>query len=215
MKIYSGFIGFLVLAMLNISAVASPIFLSNSSGNIQITDWNSQKNKNVVKQNFDFSCGASSLSTIFNHFYQSPISEQKILQDMNKTDGMATFLDMAKIINSYGFKAQGLATNYHTLMQLKIPVVVYLNHRRNDHFSVLRAATATHVYLADSSWGNRRLSRQQFEQMWHTRNDAALAGRILMVLPQTAAQQQHINAAFTAPTTSNRLLEQLPLHFAR
>jgi len=37
----------------------------------------------------------------------------------------------------FGFKAQGYAATYEQLTKLKAPVVVYLKHRKDDHFSVL------------------------------------------------------------------------------
>lgn len=45
-----------------------------------------------------------------------------------------------------GFQAKGYALPFEQLMQLKIPVIVYLKYRKNDHFSVLRGINEHTVY---------------------------------------------------------------------
>ena len=93
---------------------------------------------------------------------------------------------MQKALPQFGFKAQGFAASYEQLMRLKAPVVVYLKHRKDDHFSVLRGINESTVWLADPSLGNRTYSKEQFLEMWQTRGDkdnAELAGKFLAVLP--------------------------------
>jgi putative periplasmic peptidase (bacteriocin resistance) len=69
------------------------------------------------------------------------------------------------------------------LAQLKIPVIVYLKYRKNDHFSVLRGINGNTVLLADPSLGNMSLSREQFLAAWKTR-DGTMESKILAVLPK-------------------------------
>ena len=197
------------------AAHAQPFAHDRLQGNLPIQDWKSLKDQGLVKQQYDYSCGASSLATIFQHFYAHPLEEKEILEQMNNDEGMATFADMARVAEHYGYRAQGIATHYDTLINLQIPAVVYLNHRRNDHFSVLRRVTPTHVYLADSSWGNRILTRRQFEQMWHTRDDAHYSGRVLLILPTNPTKKSQINADFRSARQQNPLLDELPKQFWR
>ena len=105
---------------------------------------------------------------------------------MDKGDLRASFEDMQRALPQFGFKAQGFAASYEQLMKLRVPVIVYLRHRRDDHFSVLRGIDADTVWLADPSLGNRTYSREQFLDLWHTRSDknhAELSGKFLAVLP--------------------------------
>jgi len=62
----------------------------------------------------------------------------------------------------FGFRAVGYATSYDQLIKLKAPVVVYLEYRRDKHFSVLRGISENTVWLADPSLGNLTYSRGQF-----------------------------------------------------
>jgi len=50
-----------------------------------------------------------------------------------------------------------------------MPVVVYLRHCKNDHFSVLREIDEHTACLAESSLGSRTYSKMQFLAMWQTR----------------------------------------------
>ena len=71
-----------------------------------------------------------------------------------------------------------------------MPVVVYLKHRKDDHFSVLRGIDQETVWLADPSLGNHTYSKHQFLSMWQTREEDAghshLRGKFLAVLPANA-----------------------------
>jgi len=140
----------------------------------------------VVKQDLDYSCSAASLATLLNEFYGQSLTEEALLKAMDKGDLRASFEDMQRVLPHFGFKAQRFAASYEQLMKLKAPVIVYLKHRKDDHFSVLRGIDANTVWLADPSLGNRTYSREQFLEMWHTRHEKTeneLFGKILAVLP--------------------------------
>lgn len=197
-------------------AHATPFILNPQTldtTNLTIKSYKDQKDTGVVKQDLDYSCGASSLATILTYFYQKPTSESQILDDMALSDVMASFSDLATVSQKYGFTAKGITTNYNTLSKLKIPAIVYLNHKRSDHFSVVRAIDNNRVYLADSSWGNRVLSKKQFEQMWHTNNDPNLQGRVLLILPSQEQQKQLSDDNFTKIQDTQKLLRQTPMLF--
>lgn len=178
------------------------------------TTWQDIKNSQITKQDIDYSCGASSLSTVLTYFYQNPKTEQQILDDMALDNVMASFLDLAKVSKQYGYTARGMMMDYDTLAKLKIPAIVYVNHKRSDHFSVVRAIDEYTVYLSDSSWGNRTLTRHQFEKMWLT-TDNQSRGKVLLILPTTDTQKQLSNHAFTAIKETQNLLKQTPILFRR
>lgn len=132
---------------------------------------------------------------------------------MALSDVMASFSDLATVSQKYGFIAKGFTTNYDTLSKLKIPAIVYLNHKRSDHFSVVRAIDNDRVYLSDSSWGNRVLSKKQFEQMWHTNNDPNLQGKVLLILPSNEQQKQSSDTDFVKIQDAQKLLRESPVLF--
>lgn len=175
------------------------------------TTWQNIQKKNVVKQNVDYSCGSASLATILTYFYNQPTTESQVIKDLALNKQMASFQDLANVSQKYGFIGKGIATNYDSLKKIKIPAIVYLNHNRTDHFSVLRAIDDTHVYLADPSWGNRTLTRKQFEKIWNTRNDSQYQGKVLLILPTDDKQKQLASTTFTAIHDTQNLLKQVPV----
>ncbi|MDO4896032.1 MAG: C39 family peptidase [Moraxella sp.] len=178
------------------------------------TTWKDIKDSKLTKQDVDYSCGASSLSTILTYFYQTPKSEREILDDMALDDVMASFLDLAQVSEKYGYTARGMTMDYDTLAKLKIPAIIYVNHKRSDHFSVVRAIDKYNVYLSDSSWGNRTLTKKQFEKIWLT-NDDNTSGKVLLILPTTDHQKQMSDKDFTAVQDTQTLLKQSPVLFRR
>ncbi|MBS3934906.1 MAG: C39 family peptidase [Sulfuritalea sp.] len=160
----------------------------SAAGLIPVKSWKTLRDHRIVKQDLDYSCGAASLATLLNEHYGRNLSEEALLKAMDKGDGRASFADMARALPQFGFRAQGFAARWEQLTRLKMPVILYVKHRKDDHFSVLRGISGDTVWLADPSLGNRTYSREQFLAMWQTRSDAddGLAGRFLAVLPGAA-----------------------------
>jgi predicted double-glycine peptidase len=176
-----------VLVFYPVSTYSSEFaYISNTHarGSIPITSWKSRRDENIVKQDLDYSCGAASLATIINGYYGQTVTEEDILKLMNKEDMRASFDDMAAALSELGFRGVGYAASFEQLKKLKIPVVVYTKHRKNDHFSVLRGIDNNTVLLADPSLGNRTYSKFQFLEMWETRAESNLKGKILAILPK-------------------------------
>jgi predicted double-glycine peptidase len=197
MKAWPGFVCALAGGLLcaqSVSADQAPGVVPESAllntysaqGTVPLKSWKTLRDVRIVKQDLDYSCSAASLATLLNEFYGQSVTEEALLKAMDKGDLRASFEDMQRALPQFGFKAQGFAASYEQLMRLKAPVLVYLKHRKDDHFSVLRGIDANTVWLADPSLGNRTYSKAQFLEMWQTRGDKEnyeLAGKFLAVLP--------------------------------
>lgn len=182
-------VGFALLTATTASNAADNLVFENlhSKGTLSVKSWKTLRDSRVVKQDMDYSCSAASLATLLNEFYGQSLTEEALLKAMDKGDLRASFEDMQKALPQFGFKAQGYAATFEQLTKLKMPVVVYLKHRKDDHFSVLRGINENTVWLADPSLGNRTYSKAQFLAMWETRkgdqDNADLKGKFLAVLP--------------------------------
>lgn len=168
------------------SPTESALLITYSAwGSVPVQSWKTLRDERIVKQDLDFSCGAASLATLLNSFYGQNVTEEALLKAMDKGNGRASFEDMARALPQFGFRAQGFAASWEQLTRLKMPVVVYVKNRKQDHFSVLRGISGDTVWLADPSLGNRTFSREQFLSLWETRSGAndGLAGKFLAVLP--------------------------------
>ncbi len=176
-----------VVVSLSYRLNAAPMFNDNPVvyGKIKVQSWKARRDFNIVKQDLDFSCGAASVATLLNNFYGQTLTEEEVLEKLDKEQMRASFEDMRRIMPDLGFEAKGYALSFEQLAQLKIPVIVYLKYRKDDHFSVLRGIDGNTVLLADPSLGHVSMSRAQFLDAWQTR-EGNLAGKILAVVPKKA-----------------------------
>ncbi|HEZ5230463.1 TPA: C39 family peptidase [Neisseria meningitidis] len=177
----------LLAAALPLCAHSFPFAEENliAYGKVKIQSWKERRDFNIVKQDLDFSCGAASVATLLNNFYGQKLTEEEVLEKLDKEQMPASFEDMRRIMPDLGFEAKGYALSFEQLAQLQIPVIVYLKYRKDDHFSVLRGIDGNTVLLADPSLGHVSMSRAQFLDAWQTR-EGNLAGKILAVVPKKA-----------------------------
>jgi len=187
LKLASGALFFLVVIAADADDGRAYLRGPSLAGSIKVKSWKALRDERVVKQDLDYSCGAASLATVLNEYYGQAVTEEQLLAAMDTGDLMASFEDMQQAVSQFGFRAAGVSISYEQLTKLKVPVIVYLKHRKDDHFSVLRGIDESTVWLADPSLGNRTYSRWQFLDMWDTRTgeteNSELKGKILLVFP--------------------------------
>jgi hypothetical protein len=154
----------------------------SATGTIEMKSWKELRDENVVKQKLDYSCGPASAATILTHYYKRPTTEKELIQKMNQWRA-ASFADISQILPDYGYKGLGLALDAQQLRKIKVPVIVYLRHEGQEHFSVLKGVNDDNVYLADPTWGNVRFRWSKFMAMWETRGEEKEKGKILLIVP--------------------------------
>jgi len=129
---------------------------------------------NVVVQQWDMSCGAAALATLFTYHHGEPVSEKAIAQAMlRKTDplrvkvrGGFSLLDMKRFAESRGFHAEGyMDATLADLVQLG-PAIVPVNTNGYPHFVVFKGLRSDRVSIADPAFGNRSLPVEDFEKAW-------------------------------------------------
>ncbi|QRN40695.1 MAG: peptidase C39 [Neisseriaceae bacterium] len=205
---------FLIALFLCCTTFATPTFTENpiAYGKVHLQSWKSQRDAGIVKQDFDFSCGAASIATLLNNYYGQSLTEDEILEKMGKTKERASFADMQRIMPELGFEAKGYALlSFEQLVQLKIPVIVYLKYRKNDHFSVLRGINASTVLLADPSLGHISMSKAQFLESWKTRA-GKMEGKILAIIPKNTDTKRNIEFFTKQPQrSSHAAVDQIQL----
>ncbi len=184
------------------------LFTATLQGQIPLKTWKALRDEQIVKQDLDYSCGAASVATIMNGFYGLDVTEAELLDRM-EADGAASFQDLAEVVQAYGLKGMGIALNFEQLHQLKVPAIAYLKYRDDDHFSVVRSVSPDgSVSLGDPSWGNRRFTQQQFLEMWETRGDENLKGKVLLLLPD-GIDVTTMDRSFFGLTETNTISEEM------
>jgi len=134
------------------------------------------RDKNIVKQHLDYSCGAAALSTLLTYYFGDDTSEQVLLemleerlnkdqQRLKKKSGFS-LLDLKYIAEEMGYQAAGFKLTIEQLKHLAAPVIVFLEPLGYRHFAVLRGIRDDRVFIADPSRGNLRMSIHRFLAEW-------------------------------------------------
>ncbi len=147
---------------------------------------------NLVRQRFDFSCGAAALATMLRYGFGESVTEGQILDglfDLPSEDEKAarrrtgfSLLDLQRVAQARGYIAEGFRLDPAQLSLVDGPVIVFIEPRGYKHFAVFRGIRGDRVYLADPSRGNIRMPVYTFLDSW-LQDDGR--GIIFVVEPKT------------------------------
>ena len=134
------------------------------------------RDQNLIRQRFDFSCGAAALATLLRYGFGEPVTEAQIMAglfDLPSEDEKAarrrtgfSLLDLQRVAQARGYDAQGFRLEPEQLAMLDGPVIVFIEPRGYTHFAVLRGMRGDRAYLADPSRGNIRMPAYAFLESW-------------------------------------------------
>jgi uncharacterized protein len=154
------------------------------------------RDRNLIKQRFDYSCGAAALATLLRYGLGDNVTEQNVLvqlfgllsdeeRQVTVRQGFS-LLHLQRVAQARGFQAEGFRLDPQSLSRLSGPVIVFIQPRGYKHFAVLRGIKDDRVYLADPSLGNVRMPMYQFLESWR---DQSGTGIIFVVEPATGLPQ--------------------------
>lgn len=134
------------------------------------------RDQHLVRQRFDFSCGAAALATILRYGFNEPVTEADVLRQLFgllASDELPavrrtgfSLLHLQRVAQARGHRAQGFRLSPDQLPQLGGPVIVFIEPRGYAHFAVLRGVSGDRVHLADPSRGNIRMPAYTFLDSW-------------------------------------------------
>lgn len=134
------------------------------------------RDRYVVKQQLDYSCGAAALATLLTYYFGEKTSEEEVLkllaarltkeeQRLKAARGFS-LLDLKHVAQLKGYRAAGFKLTIDQLQQLAAPVIVFVQPLGYKHFAVLRGIDRGRVFLADPALGNLRMSIGRFLGQW-------------------------------------------------
>jgi predicted double-glycine peptidase len=136
------------------------------------------REENVIIQQWDLSCGAAALATILNFQHGDAVSEKEVAVTMmgrqdyiddpsivNYRQGFSLF-DLKRFVDERGYNGVGLGQLTFGSFVDNAPIIVPIAMHGYQHFVVFRGVVGDRVMLADPAFGNRTLSRKQFEKVW-------------------------------------------------
>lgn len=132
--------------------------------------------ESTIRQEYDFSCGAASMATLFTYYYGRPLTEIEALDalrasyqgpDWARTQEVGfSFADLIRAAEHLGFSGEALAIASGELGKLAGPVIVNLDNGVFKHFVVLRQVTDDYVYVADPVTGAEALPHWLFRDQY-------------------------------------------------
>ena len=151
----------------------------------------------LVRQSREYSCGAAALATLLNTLRDDALTEGDLLDVLSiKADDITlppdwrdvgmSFATLAGLADYFGRDATGIEIQGPQLLLLKTPAIAFLPNSHPPHFTVIRSVGHRYVTLADPGWGNRRLRRRDFMQLWL--DEDTDRGRLLLLNGAAASQ---------------------------
>jgi predicted double-glycine peptidase len=146
----------------------------NSAFSLDVKSFKQQRFKEVIAQQYDYSCGSAALATLLKYHYKTPVTEQSVLDAMYqvgdqkkiKSQGFS-LLDMKQYLHHRGLMADGFQVDVEKIRQAGIPGIVLINTNGYMHFVVVKGVNDSHVLIGDPALGLRKMPRHQFEKIWN------------------------------------------------
>lgn len=138
-----------------------------------VRTWKDMRYKNVVHQQFDYSCGAAALATLLEYHYGDDVAETDIIgkmlrlgdQERIRREGFS-LLDLKRFADERGYVSRAFKMGPEVLDRLTIPAVTLIDTRGFSHFVVIKGARNGKVYLADPALGSRVMRMDDFLREW-------------------------------------------------
>lgn len=140
----------------------------------QIEPLKQQSFRNVVRQAYDYSCGAAALTTVLKYYLGRNLNERQVMEGLlhyGEKERIVkrrafSMLDMKRLVSALGYPSGGFRATIADLQELDHPAIVPIQHAGFKHFVVVRAIRGDRVYLADPSVGNISFTLAQFKDKW-------------------------------------------------
>ena len=151
--------------------------------------WVERRDRGVVRQSLDYSCGIAALATLMAMSFDIEVSESSLLALLEQSANQWQLADdwrergvslsiLRQLAAHYDLSAIGVSVSAAGLMQLQKPAIAFIDYRGSPHFTVIKPPLVdSKVELADPSWGNRTLTHWQFLPMFLS----AGYGKLLLV----------------------------------
>jgi predicted double-glycine peptidase len=166
---------------INLGTPEMPVYVTREVDSLM-----DRRHAHVQLQERDYSCGAASMTSIFNYYLEYPIREIDVIQgllDIAKKKGTLekiikrrgfTLLDLKRFAESKGFTTSAFKLEFDDLVGLGEPAIVPIIPNGYKHFVAFRGADKHYVYLADPSFGNLTQPIEDFKRDWYGFTNIAL-----------------------------------------
>ncbi|KMV31389.1 C39 family peptidase [Photobacterium swingsii] len=155
------------------SVLALDYFPSRGGYNVKVKSYQEQLFGDVLRQQYDFSCGSAAVASLMTFHYDIEINESEVFDfmfkhgDKEKIEKQGfSLLDMKKYINSIGLEANGYKLPLEKIKKLGIPAITIINFDGYMHFVVIKGINTKQVILGDPSRGTIVMDIKEFEEYY-------------------------------------------------
>ena len=141
--------------------------------------WKGIRERNIVMQQTDYSCGAAALATIVRFYWGDDVDEPFFLRAIlatltrqelqDRIENGLSMTDLRKVAVMRGYAASLGKQELAKMAELRVPVIVRIKSDGHEHFVVYRGMAEDRVFLADPIRGNIRLPIEEFARQWPDR----------------------------------------------
>lgn len=174
------------------------------------------RERQVVMQKLDYSCGAATLATIARYYWGDDVGEETFLalvprlnlsaeQIRDRVENGLTLTDLRDLANLGGYQSSMGKVQFHELAEAKVPVIVGVTVRKHEHFVVFRGTDGYYAYLADPIRGNVRTEIDVFLREWQK-------NAILVIAKPNAAVKEVNPMGIRFPEVFRGLLNDQTVH---
>lgn len=157
-------------------AKAGGVLISGGGGGrfrVPVVSFAERPFQTVVRQEFDFSCGAASAATLLTYHFDRPTTEQEAFQamwdngdqDKIREKGFS-LLDIKAFITSVGYESDGFRITLDQLEEAGVPAIFLINLNGYRHFVVVKGTSNDTVLVGDPAFGVRSYRRSKFAELW-------------------------------------------------
>lgn len=161
-------------AVMSVSS-AGPAVIQGAGGSFSIPVMSLKEKRwtNVVRQQYDFSCGSAAVATLLTYHYETPIDEARAFEEMFvrgdqpkiQAEGFS-MLDIKQFLDRRGLKSDGFRMTLDKLADIGVPAIVLINTGGYRHFVVIKGVEAERILVADPAFGTTIWPRDRFEAAW-------------------------------------------------
>ncbi len=132
------------------------------------------RNRYIVRQSLDYSCGPASLATLLSYYFQDKVTEAQIIKSLILTTDLEkikkkkgfSLLDLKNFAEMRGYEVIGYRMGLEDLVELNQPVLVPITIKQYNHFVIFRGLRGDRVFLADPAMGNITMRAEKFQALW-------------------------------------------------
>ncbi|WP_404365206.1 C39 family peptidase [Marinobacter sp.] len=142
---------------------------------VSVKSFEEQRFNQILKQQYDFSCGSAALASLLSFHYSNSFTEQEVflsmlaLADEEKVREQGfSMLDMKRFLESEGYLADGFRMPLAGLREeIRLPTIVLLDLGGFRHFVIIKGISETEVLVGDPARGLKIYPHEEFEQYWN------------------------------------------------